>query len=186
MGRIWVTSDLHFCHDRGFIYEPRGFSSVGEMNYAIVSKWNDVVQYDDDVYLLGDVMLNDNVEGLRLLNCLKGRIHIVVGNHDTLARIELFKKQPNVVEVAAALYLHYRGYHFYCTHYPCLTGNLEKEALQKTTCNLYGHTHQITNFYRDTPFMYHVGVDSHDCAPVLLDDVIDEMENKVKECIVQL
>jgi hypothetical protein len=34
----------------------------------------------------------------------------------------------------------------------------------------------------DMPFMYHVGVDSHNCYPVLLDDIIEEMHQKVEEC----
>ena len=38
MNKIWLTSDLHFCHNRDFIYEPRGFASVHEMNEAIIKK----------------------------------------------------------------------------------------------------------------------------------------------------
>ena len=64
-----------------------------------------------------------------------------------------------------------------------LTGNLEKESLKQMSLNLYGHTHQTTNFYMDMPYMYHVGVDSHNCYPVLIDNIIQEMNDKVKECI---
>ena len=69
------------------------------------------------------------------------------------------------------------------THYPCFTANLEKESLKQCTINLYGHTHQMTNFYQDIPFMYHVGIDSHGCAPVSIDQAILDMKAKVKECI---
>ena len=69
------------------------------------------------------------------------------------------------------------------THFPCMTGNLEKESLKQMTLNLYGHTHQKTNFYEDRFYMYHVGVDSHNGYPVLLDDIIQEMKDKVKECV---
>jgi hypothetical protein len=31
--------------------------------------------------------------------------------------------------------------------------------------------------------MYHVGVDSHNCTPISIDDILKEMEEKVKECI---
>ena len=34
---IWLTSDLHFCHDRYFIYEPRGFENIEDMNETIVN-----------------------------------------------------------------------------------------------------------------------------------------------------
>ena len=182
MSRIWFTSDLHFCHDREFLYKPRGFTNVWDMNRCIVDNWNAVVRDDDDVYVLGDIMLNNNDEGMRLLGQLRGRIHIVTGNHDTATRIGLYNYCHNVVEVAAALYVNYKGYHFYCTHYPCVTGYLEQDDLKKMTCNLFGHTHQTTNFYNDMPFMYHVGVDSHECKPVLIDDIIDDMNAKMEEC----
>lgn len=78
--------------------------------------------------------------------------------------------------------LDYKKYHFYMSHFPTLTGNLEKESLKQMTLNLYGHTHQNSNFYEDRPYMYHVGVDSHDGYPVSLDKIIEEMNDKVEEC----
>ncbi len=99
MSNIWLTSDLHLCHDREFIYKPRGFENVSDMNHAIASRWNERVKPEDDVYLLGDVMLNDNITGLGLLKSLNGKIHIIIGNHDTASRIELYKTCWNVVEV---------------------------------------------------------------------------------------
>ena len=35
MDNVWITSDTHFCHSKPFLYEPRGFSSVEEMNEEI-------------------------------------------------------------------------------------------------------------------------------------------------------
>lgn len=152
------------------------------MNKAIIERYNAVIQPDDEVYVLGDLMLNNNEEGLNCIKQLKGHIHIILGNHDTPTRESLYRECENVVEVALAARLKYRGYHFFMTHYPCFTGNLEKESLKQCTCNLYGHTHQQTNFYQDIPFMYHVGMDSHNCTPVLLDQVIEDMNKKVEEC----
>ena len=179
---IYLTSDLHLCHDREFIYKPRGFDTVSEMDRAIFVNWNNIVEPTDDIYLLGDVMLNDNDTGIWFLERLKGKVHIVIGNHDTDNRIKLYKECQNVVEVELALRLKYNGYHFFLTHYPCMTGNLEKESLKQVTCNLFGHTHQQTNFYQDIPFMYHVGVDSHNCTPVPIDTIIEDMKKKVEEC----
>lgn len=156
------------------------------MNDAIVKRWNLKVLPEDEVYLLGDVMLNDNEKGIKLLQSLNGKIHIILGNHDTPTRESLYRECENVVEVALAARLKYKGYHFFMTHYPCNTGNLEKESLKQMTLNLYGHTHQKTNFYKDIPYLYHVGVDSHNCYPVHLDDVIEDMNKKVKECVEML
>lgn len=180
MSKIWLTSDTHFCHDREFIYGTRGFPTVGDMNRAIVELWNEMVEPDDEVYHLGDVMLNDDAKGLKLLKSLNGKIHIVIGNHDTDNRIKMYGTCDNVVEVEPAIRLKYNGYHFFLTHYPCFTGNIKKESLKKCTCNFYGHTHQTSDFFEDYPFMYHVGMDSHNCRPVLIDDAIFQMEQRAK------
>ena len=181
--KIYLTSDLHFGHDREFIWKVRGYDSVEHMNTRQVEKWNAIVDSDDDVYVLGDIILG-TTDNIRYVSQLNGRLHIVLGNHDTTTRENLYKELPNVVEVAEiGIRLKYKKYHFVLTHYPMLTGNLEKESLKQMSLNLYGHTHQLTNFYNDMPFMYHVGVDSHNGYPVLIDDIIEEMNKKVRECI---
>lgn len=189
MGNTLFTSDLHFYHDREFIYKPRNFSNVQDMNDAIVANWNEVAQEDDDIYILGDVCLGGptSIEAnKKLIESLKGRIHIIRGNHDTDARIQMYKSCANVVEVVDACYLKLGKYYFYLSHYPTLTSNLEKERLESCLINLYGHTHQKTNFYNEIPFMYHVGVDSHDCRLVDIDTIIEEIKLKAIECFEQL
>ena len=181
----------HFNHNRQFVWGARGFNSVEEMNEAIIERHNSIVAPEDDVYVLGDLCLGGGEPSMifrnqALIGRLNGRLHIILGNHDTPARIEMYRFCRNVVEVVYATMIHYRGYHFYLSHFPTLTANLEKESLKQCTINLFGHSHQKDNFYNDIPFMYHVGVDSHDCYPILLDDAIEEMKNKVKECKEQL
>ena len=80
---IYFTSDLHFGHDKPFLYEPRGFTNIYDMNNAIFRNWNSIVTEEDDVYVLGDLMLNNNEGGIWLIKRLRGRIHIILGNHDT-------------------------------------------------------------------------------------------------------
>lgn len=71
---------------------------------------------------------------------------------------------------------------FYLSHFPTLTANLNDKNIKQCVINLFGHTHQQTNFYEDRPYMYHVGVDSHNSTPILLDDIIEEIFTKAKEC----
>ncbi len=189
MGNIYFTSDLHFNHDRGFIYQPRGFSNVQDMNNAIITNWNDIAQDDDDIYVLGDICLGGPTSidaNKKLIESLKGRIHIIRGNHDTDTRIQMYRKCANVVEVVDACYLKCGKYNFYLSHYPTFTSNLEKEKLESCLINLYGHTHQKTNFYQDIPFIYHVGVDSHDCRLIDVDTVVEEIKIKAAECFAQV
>lgn len=184
---IWISSDYHFNHDKEFIWKARGFESVEEMNETIVKKNNECVAPEDTLIICGDLMLGgaDKLEeGLALLNRMNGLKLVVGGNHDTPNRREAYLRAG--IPVFDAYAFTYRKYHFYASHYPTLTGNLEKESLKQVTCNLFGHTHQTSNFYNEIPFMYHVGVDSHECYPVLLDDVIKEMNEKIEECKAQL
>ena len=190
---IYLTSDLHFNHDREFVWKVRGFNSIDEMNETIVKNWNATVDKNDDVYVLGDLCLGGGDVSIlaankALIESLNGKLHIIRGNHDTDPRVRMYETCANVVDVVKwADMLKYRGYHFYLSHFPTLTGNLEKESLKQCTCNLFGHTHQQTsNFHLDMPFMYHVGVDSHKCLPVNLDDIIEEMKAKVRECLAEL
>ena len=88
---IYFSSDLHFNHNKDFLYKPRGFDSIDAMNMAVVSNWNSVVTNEDDVYILGDLMLGDNEAGISLLKMLNGKLHIILGNHDTESRRELYK-----------------------------------------------------------------------------------------------
>ena len=184
MGKIFVTSDTHFGHDRAFVYEPRGFTSIEEHDIAITENWNKVVSEDDIVYHLGDVMLGNNNYGIGCLALLNGHIKIIPGNHDTATRLELYKKLPNVEVLGLAEMIKYKKYNFYLSHHPTLTSNLEKAPfLRMHLINLYGHTHQTNKFYQDMPYMFHVGMDSNNCTPVLLDDAIEMMKDETQKCI---
>ena len=185
MSKIWLTSDTHFGHDREFVWGPRGFNNVEEHDQAIIENWNKVVAPGDTVYHLGDVMLGDNKHGLECLEQLNGKIYIVKGNHDTVTREKLyFFDCDTVKDINPAYWIKYNGITFYLSHFPTITSNLEKSAnLKEHIINLYGHTHQKTNFYEDIPFMYHVGVDSHNCTPILIDDIVKDIENKAQECV---
>lgn len=169
-------------HDREFIWKARGYNSINEMNEDYVYKWNITVDNDDDIYILGDLMLGDK-SNIEFIKRLKGRIHIILGNHDTANREKMYRELSNVVEIeGVGIRLKYKKHHFIMTHYPMLTGNLEKESLHQMSLNLYGHTHQTSNFYNDMPYCFHVGVDSHNGYPVNLDDIIMMMNEKVQKC----
>lgn len=183
MNRIFFSSDFHFCHDREFIYKPRGFNSIEEMNRAIINNFNEIMDWEDDLFILGDIMLNDNETGLRCLNQVPGRKHIIIGNHDTDTRIDLYKTVPNTYVDGYATMFKYDGFHFYLSHYPAITSNLdENKSLKARVINLYGHTHQHVNFYDGRPCNYHVGVDSHNCYPVEITTIIKDIKKEVEDC----
>lgn len=85
----WFTSDLHINHDNIIKYCNRPFSSVAEMNNALVTRWNDRVKEDDTVYVVGDMFLGKPEDALPIVKSLKGRKILVLGNHDRSRRTML-------------------------------------------------------------------------------------------------
>lgn len=179
---IWLTSDLHLFHNQEFVYKSRGFDTVEEMNAAIEANWNELIAEDDTVYILGDLMVGGksagNEAGMQIVRRLKGEKHIVLGNHDTDARVALYRNEPSIKDVQYAALLRYGGYRFYLSHYPSITTNLQHETLKQGTINLFGHTHSKERFYNDTPFMYNVSLDAHDNRPVSIEQVLEEVKEK--------
>ena len=183
MSKIFVCSDLHFNHDRAFVYEPRGFQSVEEMNEAIIERHNSKVSPEDEVYICGDLCLGGGglevmEENIALIERLNGRIHVILGNHDTPARIKMYALCKNIEEVVYATMIHYKGYHFYLSHFPTLTANLDDDKpLKARVINICGHNHAKDKFIdMDKGLIYHAELDAHSCYPVLLDAIIEDIK----------
>ena len=176
---IWFSSDLHLNHNKNFIYEPRGFINIYEMNETIIKNFHSLVKPEDDLYLLGDIFLGDLHEGIKLFNQLPGKIHLVWGNHDTNNRVIAMSECHNVVElVGYAGILKHGHYRFYLSHYPTLTANfdIDKPLKQRTLC-LAGHTHSKEIF--EPCGSYNVAVDAHNCYPISIDEIIDAYKKKL-------
>ena len=188
MSEIYFVSDLHLSHNKTFLFQPRGFNSITEMNEAIVERWNKVVKPDDIVYNLGDMALNDTNTALSYLHRLNGKQYWILGNHDTLTKIQMICKCCDNIELIGseqcsfAYVLKYNKVSLYLSHYPTLTANFDDKKFTQHVINLHGHTHQQSHWLQLTnPFMYHVGVDSHNCTPVHIDEILSDIRNKWNE-----
>ena len=183
---IWFSADLHLNHNKPFIYETRGFQNIYEMNEKIISNYNEVIQHDDTIYLLGDLCLGgtDYVkDNHKLLSQLKGHIHIIRGNHDTDNRIELYHNLYNIESIEAAAFLRYNKYHFFLCHFPACTTNFDddKRSLTQRTLCLAGHTHSKELF--EPCGSYNVSVDAHNCYPVPIEQIILDFETRYKNAL---
>lgn len=180
--KIWFTSDTHFSHIKDFLWSPRGFNSIEEHDEMVIKNWNELVAPEDEVYHLGDVMLNDNEHGLKCINRLNGKIHLIIGNHDRGTRIELYKQCPNIVSVDYAQEIKYKKHYFYLSHYPTITANYDDEKpWANHLINLHGHTHSKEKFYNNNPYMYCVCLDAHNNRPVSIDEILLDIKTKVNE-----
>lgn len=181
MSNIWITSDFHFGHNKEFLYKPRGFNSIQEHDEALIANFNALVNPEDDVYILGDLCLNDTDHGIECLRRLHGKLHIILGNHDTANRIERYTSLPAVQEIQYALPLHALGHHFYLSHYPALVSNYDSDKpLKARTISLCGHSHTKDPFADwDKGLIVHCEVDAHYNLPTPLYLIIDKIKQKL-------
>lgn len=179
---IWFISDTHFNHDREFIYKPRGFHDINESNNTIIDNWNKNVAKEDEIYVLGDFFLGTDIDFIKnTISNLNGNIHLIIGNHDTPAKIKLYTTLPKIVDIKWADQIEYKGRKFYLSHYPTLTADLNSNP-DKCVFNLFGHTHSQELFYEDRPYMYNVAVDAHNNGPVSIEEVIRDIEYEIDKC----
>lgn len=179
---IWFIADTHFGHDHGFVYEPRGFKSEREMTEQIIENWNNSIQPDDTVYMVGDFCLGKDMEFIKnTVLRLNGQIHLIRGNHDTDMKAEFYKQFSNIVEITYSTKIKYKKRTLYISHYPTLTASLEQNP-NGAVFNIHGHIHTKNKFYEDMPFLYNVSCDSQNCKPVNIDDVLDQIYAKIAEC----
>lgn len=179
---VWFTSDLHLGHNKSFLYEPRGFKNIQEHDNIIIENWNKIIRPNDKVYVLGDLMLNDNEAGIEKIKQLKGQIYVVRGNHDSEVRINLYNNCNNIIKVIEGQFLRYGKYHFYLSHYPTLCSNFDNEKpLKARMISLCGHSHSQDAFADwDKGLIYHVELDAHNNFPVSIDSIIKDIKNRIK------
>jgi calcineurin-like phosphoesterase family protein len=77
----WFTSDHHFGHHNIIENCERPFSSVAQMNAAMIAAWNGVVAREDTVYYLGDFAMQAQLVA-EILPQLNGTKILIADNHD--------------------------------------------------------------------------------------------------------
>ena len=184
MGKVWVSSDFHFGHNKSFLYNPRGFNDIETHDETIIDSWNMMVKPQDDVYTLGDYFLNNNDNGIKKMSRLNGKFHIIWGNHDTDNRKKIIGLLPNVIEICGySTILKYKKYHFYLSHYPTICSNHDfDKPLKARAINLCGHTHTKNKFLDwNLGTIYHCELDAHYNLPVNIENIIIDIKEKIHE-----
>ena len=179
--RVWVTSDLHLGHDKPFIWEARGFDSVQQMNQTIIKNLQEIItKSTDELYICGDVTLGEIDR--ELLWQIPGRVHVILGNHDTDVRAQIYKDLGWSVSFGERIKYTdgtQRGQmSFLLTHYPTLTANPGDKPNQ-CVVNISGHTHSPQKWKSEYPFIYNVSCDANDCKPIELSTIVWFMREKI-------
>ena len=81
----FITSDLHINHARILDYQPNRaakWKSVEEMNEGIIDYWTHTVRPNDELFVVGDLMMGHHSFMEDFLKRMTGKVHLVLGNHD--------------------------------------------------------------------------------------------------------
>lgn len=169
MAKTFFIADTHFGDERILRYENRPFESVAHMDNELIRRWNESVETEDSVYLLGDF----GAEGYEkeILSKLNGNIYLVKGNHDTKSNEE------------------YRSFGFAEVYdHPIIIDGfwiLSHDVLYVNSnmpyANLFGHVHNSPIIKDYSNQHYCVSIERIDYAPINFDKIkrtIMELSNK--------
>ena len=78
----YYIADLHFGHTNCLAFDNRPFLNIEDHDKTLIENWNNVVGYDDDVYILGDISWHNATKTIEIFNQLNGNKHLIIGNHD--------------------------------------------------------------------------------------------------------
>lgn len=166
---IYFTSDLHFNHNKIIRYCNRPFSSVEEMNEALITNWNRTVTSSDVIYMLGDFCMGSRKECQKFVDKLNGNKVFLIGNHD---RHE-FKKIKGLAAAKHYHEIHVDKQKIILSHYPMRSWN----SMRRNSIMLHGHCHGTLE-----PIMnsIDVGVDCNDYRPISYDEVLVKLREIYK------
>lgn len=174
---IFFTSDTHFFvserrknHKSTLQVGQRVFSTVEEKTEFLVSRWNETVGPEDEIYILGDFSDGSARETADLLLRLNGTKYLVVGNNDHYLEDPAFPRERFgwIQQYYELLTL---GTKFVLFHFPIEAWS----GYQNDRVHLHGHTHRIKPIYEPIR-RYEVGVHAHDGYPVSLETVWEQVQ----------
>ena len=177
---LFFISDTHFNHENVIKYEDRPFANAAEMNEALIRNWNEVVQPDDTVIHCGDFALGTNKDNIvDIVNSLNGKIRLVRGNHDSPAKLEIYKAMPHkIISIDNMLVLDHKAFpadisksrKIIVCHYPIVPKMLENmTADNPEIVFVHGHVHSKMPMYNPYYHSFNVSCDVTDYAPICWD-----------------
>lgn len=154
----WFTADEHYGHERILVYCGRPYSTVEEMDAALIINHNKVVKDNDMVIHAGDFCLRK--EPQKYIKELKGKHVFLKGSHDKwLPKGDyIWEKMIEDVQVVVS---HYAMRTWRKSHY--------------NSWQLYGHSHG-----RLEPIgkQHDVGVDNNGFYPVSFEQIKEIMAKR--------
>jgi calcineurin-like phosphoesterase family protein len=138
--KTYITSDLHWGHKNIMNFCPvsraRFRNDVDYMNEAMVREWNEIVEPQDLVYILGDVAFLPAQKAAEFMRRCNGRKILVQGNHDRKTLNDTVFRGC-FEEIHHYLDINYNGTKVCMFHYPIA----EWDQMHRGSVHFHGHLH---------------------------------------------
>ena len=138
--KTFITSDLHWGHRNIMKFCPQSRARFRDdldyMNEQMVKEWNDLIEPNDLVYILGDVAFLPAQKAAEYMDRLNGVKILVEGNHDRKTLMDV-NFRNSFVEVHKYLDITYDGHKCVMFHYPIA----EWDQMHRGALHFHGHLH---------------------------------------------
>lgn len=171
----YFTSDTHWGHRRIIQYSNRPFTSVEEMDLALIKNWNTSVGPDDHIYHLGDFAFATPSRIDWILSQLNGHKHFIYGNHDeTIAANKSLQDHFESVNDYLEIKIGPSNdqHKTILCHFPMITWN----KAHRGSFMLHGHCHGSLRYPFKARIM-DVGVDPIGMFPISEHEVVRRLKN---------
>ena len=130
-------ADLHLGHKNMLSFDSRPFETIEENDNFIIDNWNYTVDFNDDVYILGDISWYNSTKTIEIMKQLNGNKHLIIGNHDKRL-LKNPKLRNEFVEICDYKEITFDdGTGLILCHYPIIAFKNHYYGW----IHLYGHTH---------------------------------------------
>ena len=186
--KVFFTSDTHFGHENIIKWCNRPYSSVQEMNEALIENWNSTIGPEDTIFHLGDFAFGGSGLWKDVASKLNGKKHLIVGNHDEKNLKDGFRYLFESINWQLKIRVENRA--IYLNHVPFLCYGGTYRSPESAVWQFHGHTHEMQgeNLGEDYPrlqyrfpFQYDVGVDFNNYKPISFTELCKKIEKKVYE-----
>ena len=180
MARKLYISDLHLGHENVIGFDKRPFADAEEMDCCLMEYWNQRVQKEDEVYIIGDFCYRSNKGPVWYLQRLKGKKYLIIGNHDVKTlkypgALDYFEGVDKMMDVTD------NGRHIFLCHFP----SAEWNGYYRESYHIYGHIHNRLSdtclIMRNRRNAYNAAACINNYMPGTLEEIIANNQRFVAE-----
>lgn len=164
----FFTGDPHYGHKQIIQHSNRPFKNVQQMEKTIIENSNAIVTDNDDLWINGDLTMlgpDRRVYIEKIINQLKGRKHLIFGNHDRFKPNTYLEMGFTSAHTAYPMTI--RDTPFILCHDPAAYDIVKEQGVL-----LCGHVHGWFQHWLPQHRIINVGVDVWDFKPVSEDQIL--------------